>query len=88
VDKQAKIQNTLTVTLQPASEVLTQAEQVRVFGVWHDRPRDRVLVAPALGAGLRSSELTGVKVGNAYRSTLPRWCMSRSSLTSCGATTA
>jgi hypothetical protein len=33
-------------------EALTQTEQARVFNVLADHPRDRVLVALALGAGL------------------------------------
>jgi site-specific recombinase XerC len=45
--------------------VLTQAEQARVFDVLRDRPHDRVVVALASGAGLRVSELTGAKVGDA-----------------------
>jgi integrase/recombinase XerD len=45
-------------------DVLTQAEQARVLIVLEDRPRDRVLVALALGTGLRASELTGVKVSD------------------------
>jgi integrase len=51
-----------TATVIKPYEVLTQAEQSRVLNVVEDRPRDRVWVALALGAGLRASELTGVKV--------------------------
>ncbi len=40
-------------------EVLTQAEQARVLKVLTDRPRDRMLVALALGTGLRAVELIG-----------------------------
>jgi integrase/recombinase XerD len=53
-----------TATVIKPYEVLTQAEQARVLNVLEDRPRDRVLVALALGACLRASELTGVKVGD------------------------
>ncbi len=49
-------------TVVKSYEVLTPAEQVRVLNVLHDRLRDRVLAALALGAGLRASELTGVTV--------------------------
>ncbi|HEY4690284.1 MAG TPA: tyrosine-type recombinase/integrase, partial [Anaerolineae bacterium] len=45
-------------------DVLTLAEQARVLAVLKDRPRDRALVALALGAGLRAAELTAAKVGD------------------------
>ena len=53
-----------TATVIKPYEVLTQAEQARVLKVLADRPRDRVLVALALGAGLRASELTSVRVSD------------------------
>ncbi len=51
-----------SATVVKPYEVLTPNEQSRVFAALSDRPRDRALVALALGAGLRASELTGAKV--------------------------
>jgi len=53
-----------SATVVKPYEVLTLAEQARVLATLADRPRDRALVALALGAGLRASELTGAKVGD------------------------
>jgi site-specific recombinase XerD len=45
-------------------EVLNPAEAARVIAILEGNPRDRALVALALGAGLRAAELTAVKVGD------------------------
>ena len=45
-------------------DVLTPAEQARVLAAQKGKPRDRALVALALGAGLRAAELTAAKVGD------------------------
>ena len=53
-----------SATVVKPYEVLTLVEQARVLATLADRPRDRALVALALGTGLRASELTGAKVGD------------------------
>jgi len=45
-------------------EVLTTAEARRVLAVLTDSPRDHALVVLALGAGLRSAELTAVRLSD------------------------
>jgi integrase/recombinase XerD len=45
-------------------DVLTPDEAARVLAVLADSPRDRALVALALGAGLRAAELTAVRLSD------------------------
>src|SRR6476646_1197494 len=46
---------------------LTRSDQMALFKVVQDRPREALLVSLALGTGLRLAEIVGLDVGDVYQ---------------------